>query len=323
MAPRYAARSVITLFVGLAVLFAGGTVAHAAPTPAEIEKQIDTAWNELEPVIERHNATRIDLDKKKKQAAELAKKIKPLQLQIDLAMAKVGDFAARQYMGGDLSAFNAVVATGSPTGLADRLTLLDQFARNAQADIQTVIELRNRYAAQKQPLDQLVGQLTQTEAQLAAKKKQIDGEIDKLQAMRLAAYGSGGGVGELAPAPCPYSYPGGAAGKAVRFACNQIGKMYLWGAEGPNRYDCSGLTMAAWASAGVGLPHNAAAQRRATASVSKSNLRPGDLVFYYSDLHHVGMYVGGGWIVHASRAGEPIRMRKIDTAPVHSYGRPG
>lgn len=322
MAPRYAARSVITLFFGLVALLAGGTVAHAAPTPAEIEKQIDTAWNQLEPVIERHNATRIDLAKKKKQATELAKKIEPLQLQIDLAMAKVGDFAARQYMGGELSAFNAVVTTGSPTGLAERLTLLDQYARHAQADIATVVELRNRYEAQKQPLDRLVAQLTETEAQLAAKKKQIDGEIDKLQDLRLAAYGSGGGVGELAPAPCPYSYPGGAAGKAVRYACNQIGKMYVWGSDGPNTFDCSGLTSAAWRQGGVSLPHNAAAQRRAIRSVSKSNLRPGDLVFYYSDLHHVGMYVGGGWIVHASRAGEPVRMRKLDLAPVHSYGRP-
>lgn len=319
---RVAVRSVIFAFLGTAVLLTGGTVAHAAPTPAEIEKQIDTAWNELEPVIERHNATRIDLGKKKQQAAALAKKMKPLELQIDLAMAKVGVFAARQYKGGGLSAFNSLVATGSPTTVAEKLTLLDQFARRSQSDIRAVIELRNRYAAQKAPLDQLVAQLTDTEAQLATKKKQIDAEIDKLQELRLKAYGSGG-VGELAPAPCPYTYPGGAAGKAVRFACAQIGKMYQWGSDGPNTFDCSGLTSAAWRQGGVGLPHNAAAQRRSIPSVSRSNLRPGDLVFYYSDLHHVGMYVGGGWIVHASRAGEPIRMRKINAAPVNSYGRPG
>jgi cell wall-associated NlpC family hydrolase len=237
-------------------------------------------------------------------------------------MARVGEFAAQQYKGGNLSALNALLATGSPTTFSDKLVLLDQFARRSQADIQNVVDLRNEYAKQKEPLDQLVAQLSTTEAELAARKKQIDGEIDKLEELRLKAYGAGGTTGALAPVPCPYTYPGGAAGKAVKFACAQIGKMYQYGSGGPNTFDCSGLTSAAWARAGVYLPHNAAAQRRAIPSVSRSNLRAGDLVFYYSDLHHVGMYVGGGWIVHASRTGEPIRMRKLDAAPVHSFGRP-
>jgi cell wall-associated NlpC family hydrolase len=109
---------------------------------------------------------------------------------------------------------------------------------------------------------------------------------------------------------------------AVSFACAQIGKPYGWGQAGPDAYDCSGLTMAAWAEAGVSLPHNAAAQRDVVSYVDRSDLRPGDLVFYYSDLSHMGMYVGGGWIVHASRAGVPIQMSPIDRSPVHSYGRP-
>jgi cell wall-associated NlpC family hydrolase len=321
---RHAARrSVITVLVTCAVVLGGGTVARAEPTAAEVEKQIDVAWNQLEPVIERHNATKLDLDKKQKQVAALSKKIEPLQVQIDVAMARVGEFAAEQYKGGNLSTINALLSTGSPTTFGDQLVMLDQFARRSQADIQTVVDLRNEYSKQKEPLDQLVAQLSTTEAELAARKKQIDGEIDKLEDMRLKAYGSGGTTGSLAPVPCPYTYPGGAAGTAVKFACAQIGKMYQYGSGGPGTFDCSGLTSAAWAKAGVSLPHNAAAQRRATDDVSRSNLRAGDLVFYYSDLHHVGMYVGGGWIVHASRTGEPIRMRKLDAAPVHSFGRPG
>lgn len=67
----------------------------------------------------------------------------------------------------------------------------------------------------------------------------------------------------------------------------------------------------------------AAQQRRATANVGRSDLRPGDLVFYYSDLHHVGMYVGNGWVVHASRAGVPVKRKRVDDGPIHSFGRPG
>jgi len=323
-APR-SRRSILTTafaaVAGVAVMLVGATPAHGEPSVAEIEKQIDTAWNKLEPIIEKHNATRQDLAAKKKQATTLGKKIAPLQSQIDQAMSQVSEFAVRAYKGDNTSALNAILTTGSPTTLVGQLSVLDHFARRQQRDVQAVVDLKDKYAAQKRPLDRLVAQLDKTEAELAAKKKEIDTEIDRLQKLRIKAYGNGAG-GSLRPAPCPATYPGGAAGTAVKFACAQIGKPYSWGADGPGSYDCSGLTMAAWAKAGVYLPHNAARQRQATDSVSRANLRAGDLVFYYSDLHHVGMYVGNGWIVHASRAGVPVRMKPLDDGPIHSFGRP-
>jgi cell wall-associated NlpC family hydrolase len=319
--PRLTAVAVAVAAAG-AVLLTGAT-AHAEPSPAEYEQMIDVAWNRLEPVIEQHNAARIQLQQNKAKQAVLMRRIQPLQLQIDLAMAKVGEMAARAYMGANTSVFNALLTSGSPTKLADQLSFLDQVARTQRAQISNVTDLKAKYEAQKRPLDALVTQLAKTEAALAAQEKAINTEIKRLQALRLRAYGAAGGLGELRPAPCPVTYPGGAAGIAVKYACAQIGKPYVWGADGPDSYDCSGLTMAAWAKAGVYLPHNAAAQKREIPSVSRANLRPGDLVFYYSDVHHVGMYVGGSWIVHASMAGVPIKMRDIDAAPIVGYGRPG
>ena len=110
------------------------------------------------------------------------------------------------------------------------------------------------------------------------------------------------------------------AGVAVRYAFNAIGKPYSYGADGPGSYDCSGLTSAAWSAAGKSLPHNAAAQYSATARISKSQLRPGDLVFYRS-LGHVGMYVGGGMIIDASRAGQPVKHRSMNIMTPYGYGR--
>jgi len=303
------------------VLFTGTTPALAEPSVAEIEKQIDTAWNKLEPIIEQHNATRQDLTAKKKQAAALQKKIAPLQAQIDVAMNRVSDFAVEAYKGDRASAVNALLTNKSPAALVGQLSVLDQFARQQQREVQAVVDLKDKYAAQKEPLDQMVRQLTKTEAEQAKKKKEIDAEIDRLQKLRIQAYGNGAG-GPLAPAPCPSTYPGGAAGKAVKFACAQIGKPYVWGAEGPGSYDCSGLTLAAWNKGGVSLPHNARQQQQRTKRISKSELRPGDLVFYYPGVTHVGMYVGNGWIVHASRAGEPVKMKKMG-GDIHSFGRPG
>ncbi|WP_326550590.1 C40 family peptidase [Micromonospora sp. NBC_01813] len=305
---------------GIGLLLVGAP-AQAQPTVAQIEAQIDDAWSELEPTIERHNAVRQDLTTKKSQAAALQKKIQPLEIQIDLAMERVSEFAAQSYKGGSPSMMTAILTSGKPTHLADQLELLDQFARRQARDVQVVVDLKEKYAAEKAPLDELITELTSTETQLAAKAKEIDAEVDRLQDLRLQAYGTTTTLGSLRPAPCPATYPGGAAGKAVTFACAQIGKPYIWGSAGPTGYDCSGLTSAAWRQGGVSLPHNAAQQRQLIRNISRDELRPGDLIFYYS-LSHVGMYVGDGWIVHASQTGEPIAMRKIGSG-VHSYGRPG
>lgn len=311
--------------VSAAFLLLGGATAHAAPSAAELERRIDEAWNKLEPIIEQHNATRQELARQRARQATLTQQIQPLQMQVDIAMSRVGEIAVRIYKGGRTSAMNALLTSGSPTNLADQLAFLDQVARDQQNQISNVADVKARYEQEKAPLDQVVAQLARTEADLAAKEKQINAELKQLERLRAQAYGTtSSSTSAPRPANCPSANPGGKAGIAVTFACAQIGKMYKWGAAGPNNYDCSGLTMAAWNKAGVSLPHNAADQRRAVPYISRANLRPGDLVFYYSDLHHVGMYVGGGWIVHASRAGEPVKMRAMDSGGnIHSFGRPG
>ncbi|BCJ59343.1 NlpC/P60 family protein [Micromonospora endophytica] len=323
-APRfrwYRCTTTLAALTATAVILTGGaTVAYADPRVADIERQIDEDWNRLEPVIERHNATRQDLAAKRRQADALADRIAPLQREVDEAMQRVGVLAARAYKGGTVRVVNALLASRSAGEVVEQAELLDRYAQFQQQDVRQARELRDELAATKGALDRNIVQLARTEAELAEKRRQIDAEIDKLQRLRLRAYGKGGG-GPLRPAPCPAGYPGGAAGKAVTFACAQIGKPYSWGAEGPNAYDCSGLTLAAWARGGVRLPHNAARQRQVTKSVSRGALRPGDLVFYYRDLHHVGIYVGDGWVVHASRAGQPVQMRPIDVSPIHSFGR--
>ncbi|HZN77521.1 MAG TPA: NlpC/P60 family protein [Micromonosporaceae bacterium] len=304
------------------VMVVAGATAHAGPSVSDLERQIDQAWNQLEPLIEKHNATRIELAANRKKVADLTTQIAPLQQQVDLADAKISALAVSYYKGSRVSALNALLTTGTPLTLADQLSMLEQVARVQKSEISDVTELKARYEEQKRPIDELVAQLAATEADMAAKEKQINAEIARLQVLRLQAYGTTGGLGVLRPVACPVNYPGGKAGVAVKFACSQIGKPYLWAADGPGSYDCSGLTMTSWRQAGIYLPHNAAAQRRSMPYVSRANLRPGDLVFYFSDLHHVGMYVGDGWIVHAPRAGDVVRMRRMDSMSIHSYGRP-
>ena len=98
---------------------------------------------------------------------------------------------------------------------------------------------------------------------------------------------------------------------AVAFAEAQVGKPYVFGAAGPSAFDCSGLTMAAWAQAGVYLAHSASVQYGQTSRVSISDIAPGDLVFFYGGIEHVGMYVGGGMFVHAANPSEGVRVDSL------------
>jgi cell wall-associated NlpC family hydrolase len=162
------------------------------------------------------------------------------------------------------------------------------------------------------------------DASLASQKKTIEDQIANLQKLRQQAYGSSTGTGSLRPVQCPYEYIGGAPGKAAATACAQIGKPYVFATDGPSTFDCSGLTKYAWASAGVTLGHFTGDQWKETTHISAADRRVGDLVFFYSDRHHVAIYVGGGWVVHASRPGVPVKMEKIvNMGPLNGYGRPG
>ena len=111
--------------------------------------------------------------------------------------------------------------------------------------------------------------------------------------------------------------------KALAFAKKQLGDSYRYGATGPNAWDCSGLTGGAWKAAGVKIPRTSQAQYRSGRKVAKSDLKPGDLVFFYSGISHVGIYAGGGKVIHASRPGKPVQYIKMSYMPYQGARRPG
>jgi len=318
---------------GLAVLAFGALVAllpaahaHADPSVQEIERQIDEAWVKLEPIIEQYNQVHSQLKSNQAKAAALQKQLQPLELEVEIAMSRVSSIAVQAYKTGKASTLNALLVSGSPATLAEQMSRLEAIARQQRQQISGVAEARDKYAADKRALDALIEQQARQDAELVAKRKDIEAQINNLQQLRIRAYGSpNGGTGNLKPVACPVEYAPGAAGKAAQTACSQIGKPYVYATEGPNSYDCSGLTLYAWKAAGVSLYHFTGEQYRTTRRVSRAELRPGDLVFFYPDRHHVGLYVGGDWMVHAPRAGDVVRMKQISSygVAVNGYGRVG
>ncbi|MEU9790533.1 NlpC/P60 family protein [Streptomyces sparsogenes] len=155
-------------------------------------------------------------------------------------------------------------------------------------------------------------------AELARKQREAAAEREQRQ-------DQGGGSGSTAPSGSSDTSGGShstRADKAVAFARSQLGKPYVWGATGPNSYDCSGLTQAAWKTAGVSLPRTTWDQVKVGTRVSTSDLRPGDLVFFYDDISHVGLYIGDGMMIHAPKPGDVVKKAPITEMPIYGSVRP-
>jgi cell wall-associated NlpC family hydrolase len=318
-------RGLLSVVAAVGIVLTGPAAAHATPSPSSVEAQIDKQWNDLEPVIEQYNDVHGKLIKNQAQLKKLSKQLAPLQVQVDAALEQVRGMAVDAYMQGAPNAFNAMLISGSPTGLTDKLTLLDQLARHQQDQIAGVAELRDTLARSKSDLDLLTRSIAARDTDLAQKKKAITTKINDLQKLRIKAYGSAGAdQGPYRTGPCPVTYTNDKGGRAAQRACDLVGKPYVFGSEGPNSYDCSGLTKTAWASVGVHLDHYTKDQWNEGAPVSRDELKPGDLVFYYpGSLHHVAIYIGAGMVVHAPHTGDHVRMATIERGPIAGYRRPG
>ncbi|WP_433024641.1 NlpC/P60 family protein [Plantactinospora sp. CA-290183] len=298
-----------------------------APTPGRatlaepVEDRLSVAAEQLEVVIEQYNDLREDLRETRTRSAALAEEMVALEGSIETLRTEVSVMAARAYRTGDtgsLGFIGALIGATRGDNLVDPLLLLDRLTREQRRAIGALSESHTRLADARDAAEALLTRQRGQQRQLADRKLRIEREIERLA---LLPDPDGDRPDEAAPRiPVPVS---GAAGKAVRFAYAQLGKHYRWGGEGPDGYDCSGLTAAAWRAAGVRLPHNAARQWGAVTRVSRAARSPGDLVFYYRDIHHVGIYIGAGKIIHAPRSGTRIRVERVDYQPIRGYGRPG
>jgi peptidoglycan DL-endopeptidase CwlO len=314
-----------------ALVLAPAAPAHAEPTLPEIDSQIDAAWRELEPLIEAHNRIRSELAANRDRSDELAEQIAPLEDAIAEAAADLEVIAARQYRRGGLSAFNSLVTSGSPTAFVEQLTLLDRVAHDQHRLIEAHRRARDAYERQRAEIGALIEEQRAQQADLAERRDEIERDLARLEGLRaqaeartvasappVRASGNGLHIGD-----CPATTGSGPGAVAATFACGEIGKPYAWGTNGPGTYDCSGLTQRSWAAAGVSLTHFTGAQWHQGTPVNRADARPGDLVFFYSDLSHMGIYVGNGLMVHAPRSGDVVRMAWIEVMPVAGFRRPG
>jgi peptidoglycan DL-endopeptidase CwlO len=302
----------------LAVAITGttATAAHAAPSTSDLTKQINAESDKLEDITESYNKMNESLKKTIADEKTLEASLGPARDALKVAGAQVNTIAAAAYMTGPVGGMNAIL--DGPDNLLTKMSYLDQISRGRQRDIDTYTATTQNYSARQAALKSTQAKQAAQVKVLAATKKDIEGKIKSLLAKRKAAYGKATETGSAYTGKIPSV--SGAAGTAVRYAFNHIGDPYVYAADGPNSFDCSGIVKASWAAAGKSLPHNAAEQYSATARISRAQLAPGDLVFY-RNLGHVALYVGGGQIIDAPHTGTYVNKRSIDIMTPYGYGR--
>jgi len=342
---------VVTVPGGADAAPSGGQTTKKPTTSAEAKTQLTQMSQKLEIITEQYNGARIDLTKRRAEVVKARTQVKTLQQQVHTLQGKVKKVAVSAYQNGHLSSFSSFVTSKSPQSFLDQLSTLDVIAQKQTASLSGLAKAEKGAKAAVARDAKAEAAAKTTLAHINAQKKTIGKQVTQLttlmhslSAKELAAYRAEksrqqvqavaqqrqrqqqqtqqvGDSPPKSPTPPPAGSSKGAI--AVKAAEAELGKPYVWGAAGPDSFDCSGLMLWAWAKAGVSLPHQSAQQYNVGTHVSESDLQPGDLVFYYSPIHHVAMYVGNGMVIQAPDFGVPVGYAPVNSMPYTGATRVG
>ena len=304
----------------------------ATPDIDTVQSRVDHLYNQAEQASERYNDARLELKKSTTQLKALHADLRRQRTKVASIRQEVASSVVAQYQGQALSSTSQLMLSDDPDTFINQLTTVSEY--NDQRS-----QMMSDFAVQAKRLEMRQASAKREQTRVAATKKKLGAEkarIDEKAAEAKALLGklqdraaerasrSQERTAPSAPsAPASAPAASGRAAAAVQYAMAQVGKSYVYGAAGPSSFDCSGLTMMAWQQAGVSLPHSSGAQMSSGTPVSQSQLQPGDLVFYYSPVSHVGMYIGNGQIVNALNPSEGIKVSGVNDMPYAGAVRPG
>ncbi|QHC25878.1 C40 family peptidase [Streptomyces sp. GS7] len=334
--------------------------ANAAPTSPkpsieDVKQKVDGLYQQAEVATQKYNAAKEKADSQQRTVNRLLDEAAKRAEKMNQSRRELGTFASAQYQTGGMNPTAQLMLAKDPQQFVDRnhlmerltgrqkqtVTAYEQEAASAarqraeatrsleslQQSQESLKESKQSVQAKLAEARQLLSRLTaQEKARLAELERQKEqeaqrkaAELARQQAQQQRQQPSGGG--SSTGSGSSGSSSSSKAAEALAFARAQIGKPYVWGATGPSSYDCSGLTQAAYRAAGVDLPRTTWDQVNAGTRVSTSDLQPGDLVFFFSDISHVGMYIGNGQMIHAPHPGASVRVESIYYMPIYGSVR--
>jgi peptidoglycan DL-endopeptidase CwlO len=322
----------LTALGGLAV-YSGAAGAAPQPTIAEVQAQVNSLQAKVDRVGEQYDQANEQLTAAKGRLGQVNREVTSAQARYAAARSQLAQVAVAAYENSGQTSILGLLTSGSPSAVLGQASLVTQIAgmHNAQAtkflgDAQLLASVQQQRQRTEEGVAalraQLVAQKTSLSKLLASRQATLDSltaaqqaQVAAATAGATAATGTTATTGTQASTGTQPTYNGPTstqAQKAVAFAYAQLGKPYVWGATGPDSYDCSGLVQAAWAAAGVSIPRVTYDQWAALPHIATSSLQPGDLL-YYDGEGHVSMYVGDGYIIDAPRTGLTVEKIPMNT----------
>ncbi|MEV4616410.1 NlpC/P60 family protein [Kitasatospora sp. NPDC049258] len=345
--------SILTAAAATAVALSAQTGAHAdpAPTKDQVKQQVDTLNEQAEVKTEEFNAATEREQGLQKQVSQIQDQVARQQAQVSGIQGTLGEIAAEQYRTGGIPQTVQLMLSASPDSFLNQAGAMNQVG-SSQADVLKAFkDEQGKLDQQKSEAEQKLAELDATTKRLKADKEEILGKLAKAQSLldsltqkerddlaaaeaksaadakakATAAQGPERASRDSARTDVVVNAPAGShAAAAIAAATSKLGSPYSYGAAGPSAFDCSGLMKWAYAQAGVSLPRTSQDQAGAGTSIGTNvaNAQPGDLIIYYGDQHHVGMYIGNGQIIHAPRTGVPVRYESATAMPISKIVRP-
>lgn len=322
------------MLAGSTLLTAAGPAAADPSSASDLQRRLEGLNRQADQQVEDYLQAKLAVERTRKSMRGMQQQLDDVRGQLAEARASIAARAAVAYVQGPATDVASLLAASDPTDALERAQLLDLLAthdadqvlgaraieRSAEAranDLAAVerkqAAILEQMAARKARIEQLVTQTEQTLAQLRAAERRAAAASRPAPTAPPAA--------SPAPTPPPNAVSGN-VGAVIRYAYAQLGKPYQWGATGPGSFDCSGLTMMAWAQAGVSLPHSSRAQIGIGRQVTQSELQPGDLIFRYSPISHVSLYVGNGQQISATHTGSTVKLQSAFQGEVVGFSRP-
>lgn len=284
-------------------------VAHADPEPStrQLRSKALKLADDLEKLTEQYNGLKVKLAQSERAAKVAAANAKRQEKTLQGLRAKVSSLAATSYMQGGSDPTVSFVASQDPQAVLDQAATLHYFAKRDSTRVLDLMQAMQAAERARKSAESRAKQVKQLRKDLDEQRTKVTETYEKVRGKLVKRDPT-----QLAKLPVVGT---GKAAQALRAAMTKIGRPYVWGAAGPNSFDCSGLTMWAYKQVGINLPHYTGSQWTAGTHVPRDQLQPGDLVFFYPDLHHMGMYVGDGKMLHAPRTGDVVKIAPMAGRP--------
>ncbi|MFJ1844135.1 MULTISPECIES: NlpC/P60 family protein [unclassified Streptomyces] len=329
---RGARITVLSAAAATAAATLGAATANADPqdTSRSAKARVDRLYSEAERATEQYNEAEENADRLRGEVNRARDRAARGQEHLNRMRTALGSLASAQYRSGGLDPSLALLLSSDPDTYLDRAAALDRLTERRATELWELQQTQRELARTRAEAVRALAELERNQAAATHHKRTVEHKLarakqllDALPDADRADFERASRAGRYDVLPAAADLPAGSARAAVAvMAVRQaLGRPYIWGANGPAGFDCSGLMQWAYAQAGVSLPRTSQAQRYAGHMVPLSEARPGDLVAYRADASHIGMYVGNGQVIHAPYPGAPVRYDPVGMMPVSSVTR--